>query len=40
MNWLGQIFSPSLAPAVLLLIGALIGTIGAAMGPETRDVDM
>jgi MFS family permease len=40
MNWLGQIFSPSLAPAVLLLIGALIGTIGAAMGPETRDVDL
>jgi hypothetical protein len=24
---------------MLLFIGALIGTFGAAMGPETRDVD-
>jgi MFS family permease len=39
MNWLGQIFSVRLAPAMLLFIGALIGTVGAAMGPETRDVD-
>jgi hypothetical protein len=23
----------------LLAVGAIIGTIGAAMGPETKDVD-
>jgi hypothetical protein len=28
-----------LTPAFLLAIGAVIGTIGAAMGPETKDVD-
>jgi MFS family permease len=39
VNWLGQIFSARLAPAVLLCIGGVIATIGAAMGPETRDVD-
>jgi MFS family permease len=39
VNWLGQAFSPALAPAVLLGIGGVIATIGAAMGPETKDVD-
>jgi MFS family permease len=39
VNWLGQLFSAQLAPAVLLCIGGVIATIGAAMGPETRDVD-
>ena len=39
VNWLSRIFSFHLAPAVLLCIGGVIGTIGAAMGPETKDVD-
>jgi MFS family permease len=39
VNWLAQIVSFHIAPAVLLCIGGCIGTIGAAMGPETRDVD-
>jgi len=39
LNWLGRLASPHAAPAALLLIGAVIATIGAALGPETRDVD-
>ncbi len=39
VNWLGQLISPHAAPAALLFIGAVIATIGAALGPETRDVD-
>lgn len=39
LNGLGQFLSADVAPAALLFIGAVIGTIGAAMGPETRDVD-
>jgi MFS family permease len=39
VNWLGQLVSPHTAPAVLLLIGGVIATIGAIMGPETRNVD-
>jgi MFS family permease len=39
LNWLGNLVSPHAAPAALLLIGAVIATIGAALGPETRDVD-
>jgi len=39
VNWLGHVFSAQLAPAALLCIGGVIATIGAAMGPETRDVD-
>jgi MFS family permease len=39
MNWLGQFMSARAAPVVLLVIGGLIGMIGAMMGPETRDVD-
>jgi MFS family permease len=39
MNWLGAIMPFELTPVVLLAIGAIIGTIGAAMGPETKDVD-
>jgi MFS family permease len=39
LNWLGRLVSPPAAPAALLLIGAVIATIGAALGPETRDVD-
>ncbi|ANN71221.1 MFS transporter [Bordetella bronchialis] len=39
MNWLGRIMPMRMAPVALLVIGAVIGTIGAMMGPETRDVD-
>lgn len=36
---LGTMVGAAAAPAVLLCAGAVIATIGAAMGPETRDVD-
>ena len=39
MNWLGAVMPFELTPVVLLTIGAIIGTVGAAMGPETKDVD-
>lgn len=39
MNWLGVLMPFRLTPVVLLCIGGLIGTLGAAMGPETKDVD-
>jgi MFS family permease len=39
VNWLGHLVSPHAAPAALLFIGGVIATIGAALGPETRDVD-
>jgi MFS family permease len=39
LDWLDNLVSPHAAPAVLLFIGAVIGTVGAAMGEETRDVD-
>nr|WP_295738913.1 hypothetical protein [uncultured Acidocella sp.] len=39
MNWLGALVPVALAPVVLLMIGGAIGTIGALMGPETKDVD-
>ena len=39
MSWLGHFMPARVAPAVLLCIGAVIGVIGALMGPETRDVD-
>lgn len=39
VNWLGVAVTPAFAPAALLCIGGVIATIGAAMGPETRDVD-
>jgi MFS family permease len=39
MNWLGAVMPFELTPVFLLAIGAIIGTIGAAMGPETKDVD-
>jgi MFS family permease len=39
VNWLGHLVSPHAAPAALLFIGGVIGTVGAALGPETRDVD-
>ena len=39
LQGLGRVVSPAAAPAVLMCVGAIIATIGAAMGPETRDVD-
>ncbi len=39
MNWLGAVMLFELTPVFLLAVGAIIGTIGAAMGPETKDVD-
>ena len=39
MNWLGAVMPFALTPVFLLAVGAIIGTIGAAMGPETKDVD-
>jgi Na+/melibiose symporter-like transporter len=39
MNWLGAVIPPLVTSAVLLCLGGIIGTIGAAMGPETKDVD-
>lgn len=38
-NWLGMAMPYRLAGLVLLFIGGIIGTIGAAVGPETKDVD-
>jgi MFS family permease len=39
MNGLGRFMPMRATPVVLLVIGGVIGTIGAIMGPETRDVD-
>ncbi|MGH8141283.1 MAG: MFS transporter [Steroidobacteraceae bacterium] len=39
MSWLGHFMPPRLTSLVLLCVGAVIGVIGALMGPETRDVD-
>ena len=36
---LGKLVGEQSAPAALLLIGAVLATVGAALGPETRDVD-
>jgi len=39
LSGLGHFMPQRLTPVVLLCIGAVIGVIGALMGPETRDVD-
>lgn len=39
MNWLTALVPFELTAVVLLVIGGLIGMVGALMGPETRDVD-
>jgi MFS family permease len=39
LEGLGQLMPYALASIVLLCIGGLLGTIGAAAGPETKDVD-
>ncbi|MHB1304643.1 MAG: MFS transporter [Acidiphilium sp.] len=39
MNWLGDLMPFRYTPVVLLVVGGLIGMVGALLGPETRDVD-
>ncbi|ABQ29013.1 MFS transporter [Acidiphilium cryptum] len=39
MSWLGYLMPFRYTPVVLLVIGGLIGMVGALLGPETRDVD-
>jgi MFS family permease len=39
LDGLGRILPATLAPVVLLVVGAVVATIGAAAGPETREVD-
>ena len=39
MNWLGAVMPFRLTPVLLLFIGGAIGTVGAALGPETKNVD-
>lgn len=39
MSWLSYVMPFHLTLVALLCIGGLIGALGAAMGPETRDVD-
>ena len=39
MNWLGHLMPFRYTPVVLLVIGGLIGMIGAIIGPETKDID-
>jgi hypothetical protein len=36
---LGQVMPYALASVVLLFIGGILGAVGAAAGPETKDVD-
>ena len=39
LEWLARAVGPQAAPAALMCLGALLATLGAALGPETRDVD-
>jgi MFS family permease len=40
MDWLGHVMPYHLTGLVLLFAGAVLGTIGAVAGPDTRHVDM
>jgi MFS family permease len=40
LSGLSAVIGAALAPAVLIALGGALVTIGAALGPETRDVDM
>jgi MFS family permease len=40
MNWLGAVMPAKYAPIALLCIGGAIATVGALMGPETKDVEL
>jgi MFS family permease len=39
MSWLGLLVPYNATPAILICVGGIIGAIGAAIGPETKDVD-
>jgi len=39
MDWLSALMPLALTSVVLLALGGIIGTVGAYMGPETKDVD-
>ena len=39
-TWLGALMPARYTPLALLVIGGMLMAIGAAMGPETRDVDL
>jgi Na+/melibiose symporter-like transporter len=39
MSWLGAVIPLQVTSAVLLCLGGIIGTVGAFLGPETKDVD-
>jgi MFS family permease len=39
MNWLSALMPARMTSVALLVLGGVIGAIGAAMGPETKDVD-
>ena len=39
MNWLGALVPFRFTPVLLLALGGLLGAVGAAIGPETNDVD-
>ncbi|MBW4025315.1 MAG: MHS family MFS transporter [Proteobacteria bacterium] len=39
MSWLSGIMPFALTAVALLVVGGLLGMVGALMGPETRDVD-
>jgi MFS family permease len=39
MDWLSALMPLALTPVALLMIGGVIGTVGALIGPETKDVD-
>jgi MFS family permease len=40
MNWLGAVMPSKYTPIALLCIGGVIASVGALMGPETKDVDL
>jgi MFS family permease len=40
MDWLGNVMPYNLTPVILLFIGAVLGALGAAAGPDTRHVDL
>ncbi len=40
MNWLSALMPLRLTAVALLCLGGLIATLGALLGPETRDVDL
>jgi MFS family permease len=39
MNWLGVLMPYNMTIIALLIIGGILGTVGAFLGPETKDVD-